>query len=107
MDRIWIRGLTCRTYVGVEEWEQRDRQEVRLDIELESDLHGAGASDRIEDAKRALEEHSAKGLTAEQRENADRVVDLDAETTVCPACGTEFATVGTTRCPECGLNFGG
>ena len=48
MDRIWIRGLTCRTYVGVEDWEQRDRQEVRLDIELGADLHDAGASDRIE-----------------------------------------------------------
>jgi len=48
-DRIWIRGLCCRTFVGVEEWEQRDRQEVRLDIDLEADLAGAGQTDRIEE----------------------------------------------------------
>jgi len=47
-DCIQIRGLRCRTYVGIEDWEQRDRQEVRIDIELRADLSAAGASDRIE-----------------------------------------------------------
>ena len=48
-DRIWIRGIRCRTFIGVEEWEQRDRQEIRIDIEMESDLAAAGRSDRIEE----------------------------------------------------------
>jgi FolB domain-containing protein len=47
-DRIWIRALRCRTYVGIEDWEQRDRQEILIDLELETDLSSAGASDRIE-----------------------------------------------------------
>ena len=48
-DRIWIEGLTGRTYVGVEDWEQRDRQEVRIRIGLTADLSRAGRSDDIED----------------------------------------------------------
>jgi len=48
-DRIHITDLHCRTFVGIEEWEQRERQEVHLDLELEADLERACASDRIED----------------------------------------------------------
>jgi len=33
------------------------------------------------------------------------VVDRDAETATCPACGTVFPGAST-RCPDCGLNFG-
>jgi FolB domain-containing protein len=47
-DRIWIRGLRCRAFVGIEDWEQRDRQEIRIDIELFTDIGEAGRSDRIE-----------------------------------------------------------
>jgi FolB domain-containing protein len=48
-DCIWIEGLTGRTFVGVEDWEQRDRQEVRIRIRLTADLNAAGQSDRLED----------------------------------------------------------
>jgi len=48
-DRIHITDIHCRTYVGIEEWEQRERQEIHLDIELEADLERAVQSDRIED----------------------------------------------------------
>ncbi|MEM8885827.1 MAG: dihydroneopterin aldolase [Planctomycetota bacterium] len=48
-DRIWIRGLTCRTYIGVEDWEQRERQEVRIDIEIETRTGPAGETDHIDD----------------------------------------------------------
>ncbi|MHC4953752.1 MAG: dihydroneopterin aldolase [Planctomycetota bacterium] len=48
-DRIRITDLHCRTFIGIEDWEQKDRQEVRLDLEIEADLTRAAASDRIED----------------------------------------------------------
>ena len=48
-DCIWIEGLTGRTFVGVEDWEQRDRQEVRIRIRLTADLTAAGLSDQLED----------------------------------------------------------
>ena len=48
-DRIHISDLHCRTFVGIEEWEQRDRQELHLDLELEVDLAHACETDRIED----------------------------------------------------------
>ena len=48
-DRIHITDLHCRTYVGIEEWEQRERQEVHLDLQLEADLESASRTDRIED----------------------------------------------------------
>lgn len=48
-DCIWIEGLTGRTFVGVEDWEQRDRQEVRIRIRLTADLDAAGRSDLLKD----------------------------------------------------------
>jgi rRNA maturation endonuclease Nob1 len=35
----------------------------------------------------------------------DMVVDLDAETTQCPACLTTFRPEGVDRCPDCGLRL--
>jgi len=48
-DRILITDLHCRTFIGIEDWEQRERQEVHLDLELEADLTRAARTDRIED----------------------------------------------------------
>lgn len=48
-DCIWIEGLTGRAFVGVEDWEQRNRQEVRIRIRLTADLCAAGKSDHLDD----------------------------------------------------------
>ena len=48
-DRILISQLHCRTYIGIEEWEQRERQDVVIDLTLEVDLARATNSDRVED----------------------------------------------------------
>ena len=48
-DRIRISHLHCRTIIGIEEWEQRERQDVVIDLTLEVDLGAAAKSDRVED----------------------------------------------------------
>ena len=48
-DRIRISQLHCRTFIGIEEWEQRERQDVVIDLTLEVDLARAAASDSVED----------------------------------------------------------
>ena len=49
MDRIHIRGLTLRTYVGIDPEERQKKQDVILNITLFLDLRKAGASDDIAD----------------------------------------------------------
>jgi len=50
MDTVYIRGLKVRTVVGIFEWERRLPQDVILDLDLETDIRPAAASDAIEDA---------------------------------------------------------
>jgi dihydroneopterin aldolase/D-erythro-7,8-dihydroneopterin triphosphate epimerase len=49
MDRIHIRDLTLRTYVGIDPEEQEKKQEVTLNITLFADLKKAGRTDDIAD----------------------------------------------------------
>lgn len=49
-DRIEIRGLTCRTVIGVHPSERERPQELQIDLVLIADLSKAGESDRLEDA---------------------------------------------------------
>jgi dihydroneopterin aldolase/D-erythro-7,8-dihydroneopterin triphosphate epimerase len=49
MDRIHIRDLTLRTYVGIYPGEQEKKQEVTLNITLFADLKKAGRTDDIAD----------------------------------------------------------
>jgi len=93
-DRIWIRGLRCRTYVGIEDWEQRDRQEVRIDLELEADLAGAGASDRIESTVNYRS--VAKRTLALVEEGRFQLVEKLAESIAGMVLG-EFPSVATVR----------
>jgi D-erythro-7,8-dihydroneopterin triphosphate epimerase len=69
MDRIVVSDLVCRSVVGVEEWERRERQDVLVSLSLTVDLTPAGKSDRIEDAldyaklkKRVLAETEASSF---------------------------------------------
>jgi len=49
MDRIHIRDLTLRTYVGIDPEEQQKKQEVTLNITLFADLEKACRTDDIAD----------------------------------------------------------
>lgn len=48
MDTVFIRGLEVRTIVGIEEWERRERQTVRIDVDLGVDVRPAAASGDVE-----------------------------------------------------------
>ncbi|HHB12877.1 MAG TPA: dihydroneopterin aldolase [Chromatiales bacterium] len=50
MDTVYIRDLRVEARIGIWEWEQRIRQQVRIDLEMAADIGRAAASDRIEDA---------------------------------------------------------
>lgn len=49
-DRIVIKDLLLRTFVGINPDEQEKRQDVLINIELHADTRAAGASDDIDDA---------------------------------------------------------
>ncbi|MBM3289962.1 MAG: dihydroneopterin aldolase [Candidatus Hydrogenedentes bacterium] len=49
LDRIHIRDLTCRCIVGINPEERVNKQDVIVNVTLEADLHGACASDAIDD----------------------------------------------------------
>lgn len=50
MDTVFVRGLKATTVVGIFEWERRLPQSVMLDLEMETDIRPAAASDAIDDA---------------------------------------------------------
>jgi FolB domain-containing protein len=50
LDRILIRDLMLRCIVGINEDERREKQDVRINIVLYTDLRLAGRTDRFEDA---------------------------------------------------------
>ncbi len=49
MDKIHIQDLHLRTVIGVHEWERKVRQDVTLNLVLETDLKKAGQTDNIAD----------------------------------------------------------
>lgn len=49
LDRIYIRDLSVRCIIGIYPEERRTKQDVVINIVLESDLRAACRSDRIED----------------------------------------------------------
>jgi D-erythro-7,8-dihydroneopterin triphosphate epimerase len=49
-DFLFIRDLLVRTVLGVSEEERRDRQDVMVSIQMETDTSAPGRSDEIQDA---------------------------------------------------------
>ena len=47
-DTIYVRGLEARGIIGIEKWEQKKRQTVRVDIEMACDASLAAENDDIE-----------------------------------------------------------
>ncbi|NJD06775.1 MAG: dihydroneopterin aldolase [Methylococcaceae bacterium] len=50
MDIIFLRGLKIETIIGIYDWERRIRQTILLDLEMETDIRRAAATDSIDDA---------------------------------------------------------
>jgi D-erythro-7,8-dihydroneopterin triphosphate epimerase len=48
-DQIEIKDLLLRTHIGVTEAERRDRQDVLINLALETDTRAAGLSDDVND----------------------------------------------------------
>ncbi|MBF0272612.1 MAG: dihydroneopterin aldolase [Magnetococcales bacterium] len=48
-DQILIRDLQVSCIIGIQEWERHTRQEVLINLELDTDTTQAGQSDRIDD----------------------------------------------------------
>jgi D-erythro-7,8-dihydroneopterin triphosphate epimerase len=48
-DRIFIRDLTIRCIVGIEEHERREKQDVLVHLTMHTDLRRAGRTDALED----------------------------------------------------------
>ena len=48
-DQIEIKDLLLRTRIGVTEAERRDRQDVLINVALETDTRAAGLSDEVND----------------------------------------------------------
>ncbi len=48
-DVIEIHDLLLRTIIGVNDWERKDRQDVRINLRLFTDTRVAGQSDRLDD----------------------------------------------------------
>lgn len=49
-DTVYIRGLEVRSILGIHDWERRERQTIRIDVEMATDVRPAAASESIEDA---------------------------------------------------------
>jgi dihydroneopterin aldolase/D-erythro-7,8-dihydroneopterin triphosphate epimerase len=49
-DRIDIKDLHLRTIIGINDQERRNRQDVLINITLDTDMRAAGSSDDIDDA---------------------------------------------------------
>ena len=49
-DKIYIHGLQIETVIGVHDWERKQKQTVRIDLEMAVNIQAAAASDNLEDA---------------------------------------------------------
>src|SRR5690625_7686213 len=50
MDTVFIKDLDIETVIGIYDWERKIRQTVRLNVEMQSDVAKAAATDHIDDA---------------------------------------------------------
>ncbi len=61
--------------------------------------------DVAQHAARIVFEHWGRGVDRAALARALQPIDLDAESTSCPACGASFGPTAT-KCPSCKLKFG-
>ena len=48
MDIVFIRGLEVRTIIGVREWERQVKQTVVLNLDMQTDVGAAAATDELD-----------------------------------------------------------
>ena len=73
MDKIFIKDLTARGIIGINDWERENPQDILINITIYTDISAAGRSDNIQDsvnyktvAKKAIKHaESAHKLTVE------------------------------------------
>ncbi len=46
-DKVFIRDLSARAIIGVNDWERRDKQEVLINIEMSTDVSAAAKADDV------------------------------------------------------------
>ncbi len=47
---IRVKNLRLRTIIGIQDWERKKKQDIVINLEIESDGSAAAESDRIEDS---------------------------------------------------------
>jgi FolB domain-containing protein len=50
VDKIIIKDLTARGIIGINDWEREKKQEILINIVLETDIRQAGLKDAIDDS---------------------------------------------------------
>jgi FolB domain-containing protein len=78
MDKIFIKDLVARGVIGINDWERKVQQEIRINITAFTDTRQAGITDNIQDcvdykklSKRVLERAESAGtLTVEALANS-------------------------------------
>ena len=72
-DTVFIKGLEVRGIIGIEPWERKNKQTIRIDVELAADTAKAAATESIEDAinYRSV----AKAILAHIEANAYQLVE--------------------------------
>ncbi len=70
MDKVFIRDLTARGIIGVNEWERETPQEILINIVLHADLRLAGEQD---DLSHSIDYRSIAKKAITQAENAKRL----------------------------------
>lgn len=48
LDVVFVRGLEARTIIGIEDWERKARQVVRIDIDLYTDIRPAAEAEDVD-----------------------------------------------------------
>ncbi len=77
MDTVFISNLRAPTVVGVFDWERRMRRELRLDLEMGTDVTAAAREDRLE---AALDyDAAARAVTELLAENEYKLIETVAE----------------------------
>ena len=76
-DTIFVRGLEARGIIGIEDWERRKPQTIRIDVDLACDVRLAAADDDI--GKTVNYRAVSKAILAHIEANAYYLVETLAE----------------------------
>jgi dihydroneopterin aldolase len=77
MDKVFIRGLEARTIIGLEDWERKALQTVRIDVDLGCDISAAAET---EDVSKTVNYRSvAKAILSHVEESEYLLVETMAE----------------------------